>query len=77
MSYVKSIRIHYIIGSEERMVADAAAIDKLDLVVSLSTPPPQSSPGSSSEDLSTILNKLHMAKDKHIFRCKYDFDKLC
>ena len=59
------------------MVADAAAIDKLDFVASLFAPPPQSSPGSSSKDLSTILNTLHVAKDKHIFRYKYDFDKLC
>lgn len=61
----------YVLGSEERMTADAAAIQKLELVASLSAPLSQiSTPGSSPEDLPTVLNKFHTARDKHIFRRK-------
>jgi len=56
-------------GSEERMAADAVAIEKLELVASLSAPLCQhSSPGSPPEDLPTVLNKFHTTRDKHIFR---------
>jgi len=56
-------------GSEERMTADASAIQKLELVASLSAPLSQNlTPGSSPDDLPTVLNKFHTARDKHIFR---------
>jgi len=65
-------------GSAEAFTADSEAMEKLELVASLSAPVPDGgsssagggsggkSPGAS--DLQSILKKLHSAKDKHIFR---------
>jgi len=56
-------------GSEERSNAKAAAYEKLQHVASLSSPPSaNASPGTSTEDLDLILNKIHTARDRHIFR---------
>lgn len=57
-------------GSAEAFTADSEAMEKLELVASLSAPLPENkSPSSgSSADLESILKKVHSAKDKHIFR---------
>ena len=59
------------------MAADAVAMEKLELVASLSAPLSQHlPPGSSPEDLSTVLNKFHTARDKHIFRREFEISTL-
>ena len=60
------------IGSEERINANAEAYEELKQVAALSSPPSaNASPGVSTENIDTILSKVHKAKDKHIFRCKF------
>mmetsp|Transcript_210 Transcript_210/g.393 ORF Transcript_210/g.393 Transcript_210/m.393 type:complete len:1914 (-) Transcript_210:1028-6769(-) len=56
-------------GTPGAFAADGEAMEKLELVASLSAPLPETgkSPGSKA-DLETILKKVHGAKDKHIFR---------
>lgn len=54
-------------GSVEAFTADSEAMEKLELVASLSAPLPESK-SPSSVDLESILKKIHSAKDKHIFR---------
>jgi len=59
-------------GSDEKINASAAAFKTLEVVATLTSPPSAtSSPGSSAEDLESILKKVHEVKDKHIFRRKY------
>lgn len=67
-----------ITGSEERNKYNFEAFEKLKIVASLTCPPmSNSSPGASSENLDAILSKIHSAKDKHIFRCKFIYMSLC
>jgi len=56
--------------SEEKMKADSVAFKKLECVAKLTAPPAGSS-SNSSDDLNAVLQKVHSAKDRHIFRCKY------
>jgi len=64
-------------GSAEAFTADSEAVEKLELVASLSAPLPESNitgaggsggKSPSTPDLESILKKVHAAKDKHIFR---------
>ena len=56
-------------GSAEAFTADADAMEKLEKMASLCTPPPAvGKPSSEVGDLETVLRKFHAAKDKHIFR---------
>jgi len=52
-------------GSEEKLSADSVALEKLEFVASLSAP---ISTSGGTDDLQTILMKVHSARDKHIFR---------
>ena len=52
----------YMIGSEEALTAEAQAMEKLETVAQLS------SPIGSPSDLEEVLQSLHVARDKHIFR---------
>lgn len=54
------------IGTEEALAAEAEAIERLEVVASLSSP--LSGSASSPSDIRSILEKLHSARDKHIFR---------
>lgn len=51
-------------GTEEALAAEAQAMERLESVANLSAP----LSGSSSFDISDVLEKLHTARDKHIFR---------
>lgn len=53
-------------GTEAYMTAEAEAMVKLEMVSSLSAP--LTSSGANSSDIRPILEKLHTARDKHIFR---------
>jgi len=57
-------------GSAEAFTADAEAMEKLEVVASLSSPLVgiSSSNSDSSADMSSVLKRFHTAKDKHIFR---------
>lgn len=58
-------------GSAEAFTADSEAMEKLEQVAKLSAPLPENkspSAAGSSSDLTSILKKVHSAKDKHIFR---------
>lgn len=57
-------------GSAEAFTADAEAMEKLEVVASLSSPLVgiSSSNSDSSADMASVLKKIHTAKDKHIFR---------
>ena len=53
---------------------NAEAFEKLKHVASLSSPVSAIvSPGTSVDSLDSILNKVHTARDKHIFRCKLKY----
>ena len=53
---------------------NAEAFEKLKHVASLSSPVNAiASPGMSVDSLDTILKKVHSARDKHIFRCEFQF----
>jgi hypothetical protein len=54
-------------GTEEAISADAEAMDKLEVVAALSAPASGGASTSPSE-LRPILDKLHNARDNHIFR---------
>lgn len=54
-------------GSPEAYAADGDAVEKLELVASL-TAPLGSETSNSKTELESILKKVHAAKDKHIFR---------
>jgi hypothetical protein len=56
--------------SEERMKADSVAFQRLEYVAKLTSPPSTGSSSNSSDDLNTVLQKVHTAKDRHIFRCE-------
>ena len=56
--------IPWFIGSEEALTADAAAKEKLEYVATLTAPPA----GGSSSDLKNVLESVHTARDRHIFR---------
>ncbi len=60
-------------GSPEAFAADSDALERLELVASLSAPLSEtgsksSSGSASAAELESILKKFHTAKDKHIFR---------
>jgi len=54
-------------GSPEAYAADGDAVEKLELVASLTAPLGNETSNSKTE-LESILKKVHAAKDKHIFR---------
>ena len=56
--------------SEERMKADSVAFQRLEYIAKLTSPPSTGSSSNSSDDLNTVLQKVHTAKDRHIFRCE-------
>ncbi len=56
----------YKTGTEEHLAAEAEAFEQLEMVAALSAPLPGLS--SSPSDIRPVLEKLHTAKDKHIFR---------
>ena len=60
-------------GSDERAEANSTAFQMLEAVATLTTPPSACSSPGSTDDLESILQKLHSARDKHIFRCKYTY----
>jgi hypothetical protein len=57
--------------SEERMEANASAFQKLEAISKLTSPPNTNMTQSSSDDLKGVLEKVHSAKDRHIFRREY------
>ena len=58
-------------NSDEKIEANAIALQKLESVAALTSPPSACmSPGTTADDLENVLKKLHCARDKHIFRCK-------
>eukprot|EP00804_Cyclotella_cryptica_P029241 CCRYP_011675-RB/>CCRYP_011675-RB protein AED:0.01 eAED:0.01 QI:1427/1/1/1/1/0.75/4/248/1365 len=58
---------NYETGSAEAFTADAEAMEKLEVVASLTAPIGSGSP-LNSDAAFAVLKKLHTAKDKHIFR---------
>jgi hypothetical protein len=58
--------------SEDRMEANASAFQKLEAIAKLTSPPTASHSQSPSDDLKSILEKVHTAKDRHIFRREYN-----
>jgi hypothetical protein len=57
--------------SGERMEANTSAFQKLEALAKLTSPPSASSSQGSTDDLNSVLQKFHTAKDRHIFRRKY------
>ena len=53
-------------GTEEFLAAEAEAVERLEVVASLSAP--LSGQSSIPSDIRPVLEKLHAARDKHIFR---------
>jgi transcriptional regulator len=72
---IKNLPIDFVsfhLGSEERSSTNIEAFEKLKIVASLSAPVAANPSGGNSEQLDRILTKVHNARDKHIFRRKYD-----
>lgn len=62
------IYVCYETGTEEALAAEAEALDRLEILATLTAPIPSSGSSSSPSDIQPVLEKLHTARDKHIFR---------